>query len=459
MRQETFSRKLMRLVIPISLQYFMFALVPVSDAVMLVGMDKDAMSAVSLAGQVFFVFNLFNYALMAGLSMFAAQYWGKGDVKSIEKLLGYVTRLAIPVAVIFFSISFFMPDAVMRIYTHQEVIIAHGINYLRIVSVAYIFEGVAQLCTAILKNTDHVKICTAITVSMVTLNIILNAVFIYGLLGAPAMGESGAALATSISSLYGAVAVVIAMIVKCPVRIRISRVFKVDMNMRREFSKYSSALLINQMFWGIGFTLVTVIIGQLNDADVIAANAIAAVVKDLASCFCWSLADGGAIMVGNELGAGNLERGKKYGQKIVNLAIITGIIFGAVTASLAYPIVKLTNLNPDSSHYLFYMLLMCVYYILGRSINAVIIGGIFASGGDTKFGMICDLVTMWVFIIPAGALAAFVFHAPPLVVYFILNLDEMIKIPVVFHHFKQYKWVKNLVGRDDPALKTAASDN
>lgn len=458
MRSESFSHKLVRLVLPISLQYFMYSLVPVSDAVMLVALDKDAMSAVSLAGQVFFVFNLFNYALMAGLSMFAAQYWGKGDVKSIEKLLGYVTRLAIPVAIMFFCLATFMPDSVMRIYTHEEVIIARGINYLRIVSFAYIFEGVAQLYSAVLKNTDHVKICTGISISMVIMNIVLNAVFIYGLFGAPAMGESGAALATSISSLYGVAGVIIAMVRKCPARIRLSTVIKADISMRKDFSKYSSALLINQMFWGIGFTLVTVIIGHLN-ADVIAANAIAAVVKDLASCFCWSLADGGAIMVGNELGAGNLERGKKYGQKIVNLAIITGIIFGAVTASIAYPIVKLTNLNPESSHYLFYMLLMCVYYILGRSINAVIIGGIFASGGDTKFGMICDLVTMWVFIIPAGALAAFVFHAPPLVVYFILNLDEMIKIPVVFRHFKQYKWVKNLVGRDDPALKTAASDN
>jgi Na+-driven multidrug efflux pump len=226
------------------------------------------------------------------------------------------------------------------------------------------------------------------------------------------------------------------------------------MSMRRDFSKYSFALLINQMFWGIGFTLVTVIIGHLN-ADVIAANAIAAVVKDLASCFCWSLADGGAIMVGNELGAGDLESGKKYGQKIVNIAILSGIILGVITAALAYPISKLTNLDPVSADYLFYMLLMCVYYILGRSINSVIIGGIFASGGDTKFGMICDLVTMWVFIIPAGALAAFVFNAPPLVVYFILNLDEMIKIPVVFYHFKKYKWVKNLVGKDAPALETA----
>ena len=448
MRNESFSNKLVRLVLPITLQYFMFALVPVSDAVMLVAMDKNAMSAVSLAGQVFFVFSLFNYALMAGLSLFAAQYWGKGDIKSIEKLLGYTTRLAIPIALIFFFIAILALDSVMRIYTNEQVIIDHGINYLRIVSIAFISEGVAQLYSAVLKNTDHVKISTAISISMVILNVLLNAVFIYGLLGVPAMGESGAAIATTISAIYGAIAVIIAMIVKCPARIRLTCIFKTDMEMRRDFSKYSSALLINQMFWGLGFNMITVIIGHLN-ADVIEANAISAVVKDLVSCFCYSLADGGAIMVGNELGAGNLERGKQYGGRIVKLTIISGTIIGLVTAAFSYPIVQLVGLNPVASDYLYKMLLMCSYYILGRSINSTIIGGIFAAGGDTKFGMICDLVTMWVFIIPAGALAAFVFKIPVLWVYFILNLDEIIKIPVVFIHYKKYKWVKNLVGKGD----------
>ena len=89
---------------------------------------------------------------------------------------------------------------------------------------------------------------------------------------------------------------------------------------------------------------------------------------------------------------------------------------------------------------------MCSYYILGRSINSTTIGGIFAAGGDTKFGFICDTVTMWVFIVPAGFLAAFYFNLPVLVVYFILNLDEMIKLPVVFIHYRKYKWVRNIVG-------------
>ena len=113
----------------------------------------------------------------------------------------------------------------------------------------------------------------------------------------------------------------------------------------------------------------------------------------------------------------------------------------------------LVDLTPQASDYLKYMLWMCSYYILGRSINSTTIGGIFAAGGDTKFGFICDTITMWVFIVPAGFIAAFYLNLPVLAVYFILNLDEMIKLPVVFIHYKKYKWVKNLVADKDKAYQ------
>lgn len=434
----------MRLILPITLQNFMFALVPVSDAVMLVALDQDAMSAVSLATQVMFVFNLFVFALLSGLSMFAAQYWGKGDVRSIEKLLGYTTRLMLPVLALFFSTTFFLPGSVMKIYTDDPVIIAHGIKYLRIVSISYVVDGIGQLYATVLKNTDHVKESTILSILMVFMNIGLNAVFIYGLLGMPRMGAAGAALATTIAMSFGFVAFTVAMILRCPAKIRIGDILASDISMRRRFSKYSTPFLINQLFWGFGFTMISVIMGHLG-ADAVAANAIVAVVKDLASCFCFALGSGGAIIVGNELGAGELRRGKEYGGKIAKLAIISGIIMGALVAASTPLLVPNLNLTSKASEYLTQMMLMCVYYILGRSINATVIAGIFAAGGDTRFGMICDTLTMWAFIVPVGALAAFYFKLPVLAVYFILNLDEMVKLPAVYIHYKKYKWVRNIV--------------
>lgn len=442
--EQTFSRKLVSLIIPMTLQNFMFALVPISDAVMLVALNQDSMSAVSLAAQVTFVLNLFLFGITAGTNMFAAQYWGKGDKESIERLFGYSVKLMAPVAILFFIMGLFLPAGLMRIYTDVPSIIGYGVEYLRIVSFSYLFMSLAWLFEAILKNTGFVRESTVISISMVILNILLNAVFIFGLFGLPQMGAAGAALATTLSGLEGFIGCAYYILKKCSIKLRIRHIIHSDSVIRNAFSKYSTPFLANQLFWGIGFTMISVIIGHLG-ADATAANAIVAVVKDLVSCFCYALGSGGAIVVGNELGAGNLERGKEYGNKITKLTIISGAVLGGIVALSAPLVLSLVNLTPQASEYLRYMLYMCSYYILGRSINSTTIGGIFAAGGDTKFGFICDTITMWAFIVPLGFIAAFVLNLPVLAVYFILNLDEMIKLPAVYIHYKKYKWVNNLV--------------
>ena len=190
-----FRKKLVSLILPMTLQNFMFALVPVSDTVMLAALSQNAMSAVSLATQVTFVLNLFVFAVTANASMFAAQYWGKGDVSSIEKLFGYAVRIVLPVLLVFFSCAMFLPEGVMRIYTSDPAIIAEGIPYLRFAAPSYVLMALAMVYETILKNTGFVKQCTFASAVMVVMNIILNAVFIFGLLGAPEMGAAGAALA------------------------------------------------------------------------------------------------------------------------------------------------------------------------------------------------------------------------------------------------------------------------
>ena len=447
-QKKGFTGKLLKIILPITIQNFMFSLVPISDAMMLVYLDQDQMSAVSLAAQAMFVLNIFLYAIVSGMSLFVAQYWGKGDIRSFEKVVGYSLRLAIPILLVFFGLGMFDPLGVMRIYTNDPVIIAHGIRYLRFVAFAYIFVGLAQIFGNVLKNSGLVIWSTVISVAMVISNVLLNAVFIYGLFGAPKLESRGAALATTISSAIGCISALVLILVKKTIRIRIKDILKTDLDMRKDFSKYSGPLLFNNISWGIGFTMISVIIGHLN-SDVVAANAIAAVIKDLVSCFCFALAAGGSIVVGNELGAGELKRGKEYGDKIFRISIISGIILGILTAASTPVVLSIVSLTPEAEYYLMWMLIMCSYYILGRSINSVVISGILAAGGDTKFGMICDTVTMWAFIVPIGAFLAFVVKIPVVWVCFFLYLDEMIKIPVVYWYYKRYRWVKNIVNKED----------
>jgi len=439
-----FRKKLTSLIVPMTLQNFVFALIPVSDSLMLVALDQDAMSAVSLSAQIMLVLNLFLLGITSGANMFAAQYWGKGDKRAIEKVAGYSVFLTIPVILLFFFSAFFTPRALISIYSNVPSIIAYGESYLRVVSFAYIFMSLAMLFESVLKNTGFVKPCTVISIISVFLNIVLNAVFIFGLFGAPRMEAAGAALATTISNGFACFTCLYLLLKKCSVKIRFKDIFHLDNDIRRDFSKYSAPYLANQLIWGIGFTMISVIIGHMG-SDATAANSIVAIVKDIVSCLCFALASGGAIVVGNELGANRLDVGKEYGDRILKLGIISGLVLGILTALSTPIVIRIVNLTPTATEYLIAMLLMCSYYICGRSINSVVIGGILGAGGDTKFGFICDTVTMWVFIVPVGMLAAFVWNLPVIAVYFILNLDEMIKIPVVLMYYKKYKWVKNIV--------------
>jgi putative MATE family efflux protein len=344
----------------------------------------------------------------------------------------------------------FAPQVMMRVFTPDPELISSGAQYLRNISIAYLCWGVIEIYLATLRSIGRVMITTVLNTFAFTLNIFLNAVFIFGLFCVPRMGAAGAALATTLSGLEGFLGCAILLYRKCSVKLRLKYVKNSDPLIRSEFSKYSTPFMANQLLWGIGFTMISVIIGHLG-ADATAANAIVAVVKDLVSCFCYALGSGGAIVVGNELGAGRLETGKLYGNKITKLTIISGTILGVLVALCTPFILKLVNLTPQASEYLKYMLWMCSYYILGRSINSTTIGGIFAAGGDTKFGFICDTITMWAFIVPVGMIAAFVLNLPVLAVYFLLNLDEMIKLPAVFIHYRKYKWVKNLVADTNTA--------
>ena len=443
-KDTTFRKKLISLILPMTLQNFVWALVPVSDAVMLLFLSQEAMTSVSLASQVPFVLTLFTISIASGGSILAAQYWGKGDTESVEKIFGYMFVLSLPVMAVFFGCTMFMPQGVIRIFTNEPELITGAIPYLRLASFSYIFMTLALIFETLLKNVGYVKQCTIVSIVIVFLNITLNAVFIFGLIGAPEMGIAGAALATSVSNFVGFVMCLFFLLKLTKFRLRFKNVFRVDLSLRKRFSKYTLPYLMNQIVWGFGFAMITVIMGHLGK-DAASANGIAAIVKDLVSCLCFAIAGGSVIVIGNELGAGRLDVAKVYGQKLFKITIVSGIILGIVAAASAPVILHFTHLTDTAEHYLFIMLMMCSYYILGRSINSTLIGGLFGAGGDTKFGFICDSVTMWAFIVPVGFLAAFVFDWPVMVVYFLLNLDEIVKIPVVIIHYKKYKWVRNII--------------
>lgn len=440
-RKRSLRKEIVRLALPIALQQFMTALVGACDAIMLGKLSQDAMSAVSLATQVTFVFNLFMFAFMAGENMFVAQYYGKGDYTGISQVFSLVTKICGCIAVVFLAGTLFFPEQLMRILTNEETLIVLGSEYLRVIGISYVFSGIAQTFLAIMKNCGAVNMSTLINGVMVILNIALNAVFIFGLSGFPKMGIKGAALATVLATVVQFLWSV--GYVLCRIRAVKFSLRSCEKRLFGRFWQKAVPLLINNLAWGIGFSMYSVIMGHLG-TDAVAANGIANISKNLVVCFCLGLGNAGSIIVGNRLGADRLQEAKEAGGTLTRTAIIAGIVSGLVLIALSPFITKMVDLTPTARGYLQKMLLICSYYIAGKSVNCMTIGGIFAAGGDSKFGMLCDSVTLWCITVPLGCICAFILKLPVMVVYFVLNLDEIIKLPVVYKHYKKYKWIKNL---------------
>ena len=440
-RKRSLRKEIVRLALPIALQQFMTALVGACDAIMLGKLSQDAMSAVSLATQVTFVFNLFMFAFMAGENMFVAQYYGKGDYTGISQVFSLVTKICGCIAVVFLAGTLFFPEQLMRILTNEETLIVLGSEYLRMIGISYVFSGIAQTFLAIMKNCGAVNMSTLINGVMVILNIALNAVFIFGLSGFPKMGIKGAALATVLATVVQFLWSV--GYVLCRIRAVKFSLRSCEKKLFGRFWQKAVPLLINNLAWGIGFSMYSVIMGHLG-TDAVAANGIANISKNLVVCFCLGLGNAGSIIVGNRLGADRLQEAKEVGETLTKTAIIAGIVSGLVLIALSPFITKMVDLTPTARGYLQKMLLISSYYIAGKSVNCMTIGGIFAAGGDSKFGMLCDSVTLWCITVPLGCICAFILKLPVMVVYFVLNLDEIIKLPVVYKHYKKYKWIKNL---------------
>lgn len=442
--KNVFYQKLIALVFPIAIQNLMTALVSASDALMLGFLDQTALSSVSLATQVQFVLNLFFSALTIGTTVLAAQYWGRQDRESVEEVLCIALKLSFLISMVFFMAAFFFPRVLMQIFTNEMPLIEAGIPYLRIVSWSYIFMGFSQIYLCIMKNSGRTTKSTVYSSSALVLNILLNAILIFGLLGFPQMGIAGAALATTISRAVELFLTIFENVKKGVVRVRLKYFCSNFVRLKRDYYRYTMPVLANELVWGCGFTMFSVIMGHLG-SDAVAANSVANIVKNIIACVCLGIGTGSGILVGNELGSGNLEVAKKYGRLLCKISLITGAVSGLFIL-LSSPLVLMftANLTEQAHAYLQIMLYICSYYIIGKSLNSTVIAGIFCAGGDTRFGLICDAVTMWIIIIPLGAFAAFILHLPVLAVYFLLNLDEWIKLPAVYRHYKQYKWVKNL---------------
>ena len=442
-RDHAFNRRLIVLSVPITVQSLMLALVAAGDAVMLGRVSQNAMAAVSLATQIQFVQNMILFAIVAGIGVLGAQDWGKGDREVLGRIFGISIRMSAGVCIVFFLGCRCFPEKLMLLFAHDGELVRIGAEYLETAAWSYLLTGASQCYLGIMKISGHVTCSAVISSAAVVLNIILNAVFIFGWCGCPAMGVRGAALATVAARIIELLWCILVSRKPDFIRLHFRNIISFDRQLSGDFLYYMLPILGAYLLWGTGFTAYTAIMGHLGP-DAAAANSIAAVVRDLLCCLCNGFAGAAGIMIGNELGAGNLERGRVCGDRIAVISVFLGLTCTVVVLASIPAVTAFMDLTPQAETYLRGMFMILSVYMIGRCICTMVINGVFSAGGDTLFDVYSLIVCMWGIALPCAFLSAFYWQLPVLAAYACTCLDEVGKVPWVICHHRRYKWVRNI---------------
>lgn len=446
-RDKNFYRVILSLAIPMTLQNVMQLLLNMMDTVMLGRLQDSSealISAANFANQPYFVYSLFLFGMVSGMSVLIAQYWGKGDTDAINSIAGIAMTAAVIVGGIFTAVCYLFTPEVMGLFTDSAEVIDLGVKYLRIVLASYIIASLTSLMCGIMRSTEQVGIALGSNTVGILTNIFLNYCLIFGKFGFPRMEIEGAALATLIAKIVEFLVVLVYVIFfDKRVRLSFSRMFRIRREMVSDFVRYSLPVILNETMWGLGITLHSVIIGHISDAAY-AAYTVANIIEKIGLLSAIGFANATQIIIGKEIGAGRKENAYPYARTMLAASALLGLIMSGVVLLIRVPAVSLFDVADSTKEAAANIIAVMSVIIFIKSFNTTAIVGVMRGGGDTKTAMIFDFVPMWIISIPLGAVAAHVIRLPVWWVYACLMSDEVLKSTFCLLYVKSKRWIRNV---------------
>lgn len=445
MEKRQFYKMVFALVLPIALQNLINVGVTAADVIMLGMVGETALSAGSLANQVSFILNLLMFGMSSGAAVLTAQYWGKKDTVTIEKILGISMRLAIVAGLLFMAAALLIPRQLMLIFTREEEIIAAGIPYLRVVAFSYLLMAVNMTYLNLMRSVERVLIGMITYAVSLGVNVVLNAIFIFGLFGCPAMGTAGAALGTTLARVTEFIIILIYnKKFNDILNIRLNLLAVKDRQLTRDFIRYASPVIMNELAWGCGMAMLSAMMGHLGSAAV-AAHSVTQTSRQLAMVVSMGLAGAAAIVLGKTIGEGNEKLARIQAGRFVKMAAILGVAGSLFILAIVRPaVLHFMVMTPQASRYLGYMMFILAYFCFFQSLGTIFIVGIFRAGGDTRVGLALDLTGLWGCAVFLGSIAAFLLKWPVPAVYVVISFDEIVKLPFSVKRYLSGKWLKNI---------------
>lgn len=444
-RDRDYLRRLFIIALPLIMQQVITYSVNLLDTMMIGSFGDVTLSAVNLVNQFYLIFSMVVFGTISGGNVLNAQFWGKKDVKSIHHVMGIQFMFSLMIGVIFLVVSQLFPREILRIYTRDEAVIESGVKYLQIISAVFLLFPIGQIYSGALRCTGNARTPMLISGSTLFINALFNYLLIFGKLGFPALGAVGAAIATVLARFIEAfLYIFITYSRKLPTAANLNEMFRFTKPLVLMVLKKGAPVIVNETFWGLGLNAYTTVFSGISTASIAAYSAVNPV-QNIAQALFIGVGDASAVLIGNLLGADELEDAKRYAKFTLFLSWWAAIFTGLLLFAFRKPIIGLYNLSDEAKGFAMILMAIDAAILWTRTTNYTLIIGILRPGGDALFCMITEILIMWLIGVPLARLMGFHFGLPVYYAYLGIVAEEVIKLTVFFIRYKSGKWVVNLV--------------
>ncbi|SDR90321.1 putative efflux protein, MATE family [Paraoerskovia marina] len=448
-----FARQLMRIAVPITLQNLVFSSKSIVDAVMLGSQDPLDVAAVGIATKASFVVTIFLIGLSTGAAQIGAQVWGTAS-SSRGPRLQQTVWLAWAATAVFATVAFvaffFFPEAVMSTGTAAPDVVERGAEFLRITSFTYLLFAYTSAVAVGLRVMHQPSISMVYALIGVALNVAANAVLIFGLFGAPALGVAGAAYGTLIS------AVVETALLALHLRVAGHLLARFPREVLRRIARTDVVLLLrlslpaalNSTLWALGVFVFYALVSGVG-VDAATAMAVLSPVDSFALAFAIGLANAVAVLVGGTLGGSRMEEAYRQARALIAVGLAVGVLTCLVALALRSPVMALfPTLSPDAVDLTTTLyVLMSIGFVL-KSVGMVMVMGVLRAGGEARFCLLLDVFVQWVLLIPLALLLRIGFGVDPVYLYALMLVEEAVRITIAARRIRSRRWLRNLVGAE-----------
>lgn len=444
--ERDFTRTVVRLALPITLQSLITALMHILDNAMIGQLGEAQLAGVTQANRVSFLLQLILFGMVSGASIFTAQLWGKRDLKGVHQLMGIGLLTAFAFSLLFAIPAIFAPQVLMRLLINNAETAAYGAQYLRIVGFVYLMDGVLLVEEAVLKSTEQVMLPTIAGICAILCNTLLNYLLIFGRFGFPRMEVRGGAIATMIS-----IALQLSILLVVSYRRRYANavhprelIKRLPKDLIKRYYKTVTPVMLNETLWGSGQVMFSVVFGMMGTGAV-AAISIFTNVEQLASITLRGMCSACSVLVGKAIGAKCELEAQLIGNRMIAMGTLMGVLVGVLVTLFAGDIVLLFNVSEATRQSARRVIEFYGMFVWMSAANCMTIVGTLRSGGDVVFSGIVDVVFLWFVSVPLSFVCALLLGWPVQYVYLVTRIEELLKLSIGFWRLRSGKWIRNLV--------------